>query len=419
MTIAAMAALFIWFARQTDAIATEQARERIMQAIDAVQSQTELLTADYGHWTAAYEWVIADDVENLYDSVGSGAAEGDTFDFIYILGPDGSVRHVYVNDIYESDLSQFNPIYVENMLPALRDAPLDPYAAVSSLKSDGNTLTTVSAGRIQPLETENIDTQSLPIMIGGKHISTDQIMRDLLLAELRVLAPDSAIPPGNVGLTFLGRDQQPVAQLAWQPPRPGSELLAQATPAIGLLVLLLVLGSACAAQISGTQTAALIREKEFARTDPATGLLNRKGFTEIAEGADFRHAIESGQAAVMFVDMNGLKQLNDIRGHHVGDAAIRILASRLQAAVRTKDNVARIGGDEFVCLIRAKDPHKAAQEVARRFERLSAKEIAVDGHVFHAKASIGIAIAQQQADWQTLLTQADAAMYEAKQALAG
>ena len=121
--------------------------------------------------------------------------------------------------------------------------------------------------------------------------------------------------------------------------------------------------------------------------------------------------------AVLFLDVDNFKTINDSLGHQVGDLLLQEIAQRLVACVRDDDTVSRQGGDEFVVLLdRLNDPRDAAR-VADKMLRALHEPIEADGHSLHVTLSIGIALFPQDAsDARTLLMQADTALYHAKRA---
>jgi diguanylate cyclase (GGDEF)-like protein len=147
--------------------------------------------------------------------------------------------------------------------------------------------------------------------------------------------------------------------------------------------------------------------------DPLTGLANRTLMRDRLEHALARSERERGATAVLFVDLDDFKQVNDTHGHAAGDAALVELGRRLQTAVRPGDTIARIGGDEFVALCEHVDEESALAVGERLLEAI--REPFTAGEVKHElSASIGIALGPSDPD--ALLASADAATYRAKAA---
>jgi diguanylate cyclase (GGDEF)-like protein/PAS domain S-box-containing protein len=147
--------------------------------------------------------------------------------------------------------------------------------------------------------------------------------------------------------------------------------------------------------------------------DPLTGLGNRAllldRLTQALRRAERR---SPGRVAVLFADLDHLKEVNDSCGHAEGDALLREVANRFVGSVRPGDTVARLGGDEFVVLCEDVD-ESAARDVADRLLKVLAEPVRLDGGVHIPSASIGLAISPPM-DPAELLDVADQAMYEAK-----
>jgi diguanylate cyclase (GGDEF)-like protein len=147
--------------------------------------------------------------------------------------------------------------------------------------------------------------------------------------------------------------------------------------------------------------------------DPLTGLANRAFLEQRLE-----QLLAQGERglAVMFVDLDRFKYVNDSLGHAAGDALLREAAVRLHDSVRVDDLVARVGGDEFVLLLPRVNPAGAAR-IARTILRRMREPFSLDGQRTHSSASVGIALFPEDGkDVQELLTSADGAMYQAKAA---
>ena len=151
--------------------------------------------------------------------------------------------------------------------------------------------------------------------------------------------------------------------------------------------------------------------------DELTQLKNRRGFFELAEQALKVARREHHSLALFFVDLNGLKTVNDSLGHLAGDQALRDTATMLRRTFRDSDILARIGGDEFVALAHInRDTHALTQRLRQHLADFNATQV----RPFVLDVSIGTTVVNVKAedDIQTLIARADAAMYEEKRALA-
>jgi diguanylate cyclase (GGDEF)-like protein/PAS domain S-box-containing protein len=149
--------------------------------------------------------------------------------------------------------------------------------------------------------------------------------------------------------------------------------------------------------------------------DTLTGLANRALFEDRLTRALARQRRHGGGMAVMFVDLDDFKTVNDSLGHAVGDELLQAVAGRLETALRPEDTAARLGGDEFAVLIEALSDDAEALLVAERIRATLAPPLAIGERVLTVTASIGVACVHGGALDQDLLRDADVAMYAAKE----
>lgn len=152
-----------------------------------------------------------------------------------------------------------------------------------------------------------------------------------------------------------------------------------------------------------------------AHHDDLTGLANRKLFRwRLSEAIDFA-LVEKIKAAVLYIDLDDFKPINDKYGHEVGDEVLVVVADRLKAIVRSSDTVARLGGDEFGIVLLGAKSNDTAFNIAEQLVSSLNKVIEVQNIVVQIGVSVGIvAIPDQGADVDRLLRAADVAMYQAK-----
>ena len=153
---------------------------------------------------------------------------------------------------------------------------------------------------------------------------------------------------------------------------------------------------------------------ERAVRDPLTGLANRALLEERLRGALARDARTGGSTGLLFLDLDGFKEVNDRHGHAVGDAVLCAVAQRLSAGVRPSDTVSRLGGDEFVVLVEGATS-AALGALAERLRAAVQAPLALAGLDLDVGVSVGSSLSTGgDADPQRLLSQADAEMYQAK-----
>ena len=184
-------------------------------------------------------------------------------------------------------------------------------------------------------------------------------------------------------------------------------------------VLLHLLLSGTAAAVAAALAARRVRRTEadlaaLAFSDVLTGLANRALFTDRLELALRRTARSGGEVAVVFLDLDGFKAVNDSLGHASGDRLIREVGRLLESAVRTEDTLARLGGDEFAILVERSPGREEATRIAERVLAALADPVDLGGQRVTVSASIGIATGDVAATASSLLRDADNAMYWAK-----
>lgn len=160
------------------------------------------------------------------------------------------------------------------------------------------------------------------------------------------------------------------------------------------------------------------RLEEMATHDALTGLINRRYLMMQLNEALQRAERRGWVVALMFIDLDGFKAVNDRFGHAAGDAVLKEAAQRLKRHVRKEDAIARLGGDEFVILLNDANPFATQRIAEAALEELQSMTL-VEGYPVRISASIGVSSMQITTGGdhfaETLLTQADRAMYEAKQ----
>jgi diguanylate cyclase (GGDEF)-like protein/PAS domain S-box-containing protein len=150
--------------------------------------------------------------------------------------------------------------------------------------------------------------------------------------------------------------------------------------------------------------------------DALTGLPNRTLFTDRVEQAIHRAQRANERIAIFCLDVDRFKNINDSLGHDVGDEVLKSVAARLQDAVRSDDTLSRFGGDEFMVLAEGLKTSGDAANVAVKLLNALSSMHSVQGHLLSATASIGVSVFPVDGeDFQTLLKNADAAMYSAKE----
>jgi diguanylate cyclase (GGDEF)-like protein len=154
----------------------------------------------------------------------------------------------------------------------------------------------------------------------------------------------------------------------------------------------------------------------LANRDPLVPLANRRAMMRELRALIARHERHGDPAAVLFIDLDGLKALNDSFGHSGGDAALVHVAELLLQGTRANDTVARLGGDEFCVLLDRADEAAAIETAERLVNAIAGEELLFDGMAMPLSVAIGLTMIEQGDSPAGVLARADQAMYRVKDA---
>jgi diguanylate cyclase (GGDEF)-like protein/PAS domain S-box-containing protein len=157
--------------------------------------------------------------------------------------------------------------------------------------------------------------------------------------------------------------------------------------------------------------------KRLAYHDPLTSLPNRMLLTDRLSMAKIQSDRNRKKLALMMLDLDRFKEINDTLGHHIGDLLLQVVAEKLTGLLRKEDTVARFGGDEFVLVLPEQKDVQTALEVARKIIDTFRNAVVIEGHTLIITGSIGISLYPDHGrNIDTIMKNADRAMYRAKQA---
>ena len=152
-----------------------------------------------------------------------------------------------------------------------------------------------------------------------------------------------------------------------------------------------------------------------AQIDELTGLLNRWAFKRVAVRETLRSMRKQGRLSVLMMDLDGMKRVNDRLGHSGGDAVLQAVAASLQEALRDRDSVARMGGDEFCILLPDTELAEAVIVAERLRDQIGSLDVRYRGEIVKVQASFGASCSEHCGwNWQIMVDESDAALYEAK-----
>ena len=404
-----------------DQRAAEESVRLVSSRIKSMQEGLSATAKDYSIRGDAYGNLMARDFEWIYNNFAITATIGELFDGLVLSGGTfpSPVAWTRNGDVLpqQSFLPKALVLQVESRL-----AVHDPRASQTEnfvTLLDG-VASFVAASQVKPdnaTRRGELDPATLPQAIFIRSLTQtdlDQFATDLTLTELQ-FATNPVAGQENFALTGITGDV--AVYLTWSPPKPGSQMVDKILPVLMIVVLGFGGLAAIGAGVIRANAHQLVRAEaeatQQARQDSMTGLPNRLAFIEHLRNVE---DAAIGALAVLFMDINGFKRINDTLGHDAGDTIVRGFATRMGDLADAFTFFARIGGDEFVFVLH--DPAGVATRVTTlslRFATRLGLPFDIAGHSIRLSLSQGLAI-KQHANQTTgeLLRRADLAMYHAK-----
>jgi diguanylate cyclase (GGDEF)-like protein len=406
--------------RSNDRAADESIGTMATRLADMHQDLAEV-TSDYNLWSSAYEAMLARDLVWIYDNYAASAVNGLVFDGLVLFGepfaePLGWSAAAAKVDPSPSHLSSDLLSHLANKVAEQALGERATYDTATVI--DGN-LVLISATRTQPEAEASraLDPNTFPMAAFTETIDgadLEALAESLFLDEVS-FAPQPL--PGLTSLPVTTPDGETLGYLSWAPPRPGSEIVTTMAPVLTAAGLIFAVLGCLAAWMVRAHTGQLVwaeaEARRIARLDSMTGVANRLAFAEhMAQLAQSNVP----QVAVLFLDLNGFKKVNDTVGHAGGDALVAEVARRLDGLSGDGVFLARLGGDEFVFVLSGASGIAArAGDLTHEVAKAMAVSFSVLGETMHISASQGLALRDApDVSLDELVRRADHAMYRAK-----
>jgi diguanylate cyclase (GGDEF)-like protein len=433
LTAATVLGFVIWSAQGVDARALEHQRSVVAKALDRTIAEIPLAQESVTIWDDAVEAAKARDLDWLDNNLGTWMYDYYGFDATAVVSEGNQPIYTMAGGVSPAPsffASEWPAIasVIADLRAQLAGGALEAYAAGSpyphalDVKTIADTPAIVSA---MPITSQ---TGRVPQEPGTEHIHVAVDYLDETFA--RSLSENYELAGARFTATATGetgRASYPlfddagrlVTILEWEPPRPGGELLNQTGPVLAIAFLIAsILVIALVYRLwasSSALEAERIAVKHQANHDALTGLPNRLQFdTTLARDLGDRRNGRP-RVALLMLDLDRFKHVNDTLGHDAGDKLICAVGQRLKELIGPADMLARLGGDEFAILHLCYDSPKSAMELATRVIEAVAKPFDVLGSEAFVGTSIGVAIAgESDHDPRELMRKADIALYEAK-----
>lgn len=417
-------------ARNADELAISQEQERVTKAISdygeqalrAVQSvaNSELAVRNIRHGL---------DREWLHRHIGQRLASFFGQDYVFVV--DAANRYVYASrEGREFDPADFaDKGQLALISDAVRARSVDHHASAGAKAVGLRRLlrlldqpAIVSGAAVTPPDPSvSVPAGAAPVVIAAQFITPamlSEIGSRLELPALR-LAKAGEVAADDHVLRLVGGSNELVASIVWKPKRLGAEVIRNVLPfiVIALGEFLILAGFVLRYMDKATRALADRGEqmRRLALHDPMSGLPNRLSFSQTLERIIEGSRTDGLKAAVILVDLDHFKDVNDTLGHHIGDDLIAVVAERLRGSVREQDFVARLGGDEFAVITAGSTSKAAINVISERIVKAICAPYMISGHTIAIGASLGVAIADGQAESAAeVMRRADIALYKAK-----
>jgi diguanylate cyclase (GGDEF)-like protein len=403
-----------------DRSAEVDARRYVELRLDDERASLGSVLLDYALWDPFFEATTRQDVAWIYDNVAVSADEGTIFDLLMLL--DGPFQGALAWTEGGGFLPRRNPLPADLVTEIREQAsglPPGQSAVRTGLIEVEGQLAILGVVLVQPSDGPRARMQprdSLALMVGMQIIGPDDMAAfeaTLTLSDLRF---GQTSDPTRTSLGLIGFDGAPLGQMTWVTAKPGTEVIEALLPVftaacIGFAAIAILAGGLARGNVLRLMEGQRIARAQALR-DSLTELPNRLAMTEHLQRIEERG---TGAVAVIYLDLNGFKTVNDRLGHRAGDTVVITTAARLRDQCRDRAFVARVGGDEFVAIIDGEGARVRAHDLGQAILDRSQDAHRIDGQTVTVPASVGIASRDRPDIALTeLVRQADLAMLRAK-----
>ncbi|WP_245408902.1 bifunctional diguanylate cyclase/phosphodiesterase [Rhizobium wuzhouense] len=401
----------------------ERSRETLVGAIQTFKFQLGATLNDYAAWDDAAENVYtAPDADWVISNFGDMTFESDLFDVAIVLDQNGRSGMAYSDG---KPLERGGKGYLPDDLMMLFDQvrsagsgevpqALGFVRTVKGVGAAGVALIRKKSGEIE------VDPAKRSYLVFIRHISRDKVERissAYVLPGLVLAAPSYR---STHAVTIESTSGISLASLAWTPRAPGDISREQVEPLVKAALvmvavyclLLFIIGNSVVRRLRTDEAAAL----KLARTDRLSGLANRDGLHVLLDQALAEARLDGSDVVLLYLDLDGFKEVNDSYGHAVGDSLIRAVSAGLAVLVGGNAALSRIGGDEFGIVFFGADAEERAISVAEAILGFFGEPLPLGERVVSVGCSLGLALSPEGTiDGGELTRQADMAMYASKE----
>ncbi len=399
-----------------------RSRETTRGAVATFQAQLRATLNDYAAWDDAARFVYARDEAWTVSNYGDMTANSDLFDIAIVMDNNRNVLMAYQDGLPV----QWSPEdYFDSSLWTLFDsassADKDNLPEAAAFVGTRKGIAATGVALIRPKARELAHTvQDRLFLIFARHLDAAKAAKlgeTYVIDGLRFAGTDDASSNGVEIRNIHGKLLQ---ELVWQPRLPGDLGFAQVRPLVygalamvGLLFLLLFVSGR---NVLNRHKADEAKARQLAMSDRLSGLLNRAGFFAALEGLIAQASRETKHVVLLYLDLDGFKEVNDSYGHGTGDRLIRGVAAGLKTLVGGEVILSRVGGDEFAIALMTEHVAKSVETLSDNILAFFDEPFVIGERVATIGTSIGVAVSHRgKISVEELVRHADMAMYRAKE----
>jgi len=411
-----------WLTDQHNQHSAENSKTMVHGGLRGLANQLAYLTRDYAVWFEAEKRILAKDGQWITETMGLGVTEAGTFEALSVALPGNDPIYSWIQNGPLEATRDAVPIEIINDIKkSLSEGFRQTGEVHTRYETIGGRPFLLAAAYVSTKLAVRVNPVGRPVMVIGFALDPGRIHElglPFLIDDL-TLDHNAKAPDGKASLPVNKEDGTTLGYLHWTPSKPGDSVFRAILPPVAV-ALVIFIGTGLFMAGWAQRAARRLMESEdrsfkAARTDSLTGLANRWRFLEKLNGSSMRTACERGELAAIFVDIAGFKHVNDSIGSAGGDELIRQVARRLRDVLPEDAFFARVGGDEFNVLLRSTDPISASAKVAQNINSVFSGDFVLQGTLFHISASIGYAVADDEANTVgELKRRADVALFESK-----
>ncbi|UJQ94399.1 putative bifunctional diguanylate cyclase/phosphodiesterase [Mariluticola halotolerans] len=436
-TIATISIFIFWAASRNDNEAMTRQTSLVSHILNDQRSMVAKEQEDVAAWRDALRAVNGQrDMKFIEENLGVGLYEFHGHDRAYLLDP--TMQAIYAMrdgttaspEIFETERQTLEPL-AQRLREINWQGALSAYVSGASDNIPNISDVVVIEGQpafvsLTPIIAERTDVPQAP---GSEfiHITAEFLdatfaseLTSLLLLEGARFTTDPNVAANEIALTIRNNAGVPIAYFAWVPDQPGSRLLAETAPAVAGAIAIALLIILVLVQQLRRSTAALeagrAEAQHMAHHDLLTGLGNRMMFeTNLEDAIQKIDPRGDDSVALLILDLDRFKQVNDTLGHEAGDELIQKVAQRLQPLVRSTDTIARLGGDEFAIIATSIGSEDNIAALCDRIVMNIRKPFELRAGQAFVGVSIGVALTEDRnSKGIELARKADIALYVAK-----